>query len=83
MKVRVLYFASAREASGLSEEAIELKGPETSDKLMETLILRHPALGSVMKSCVLALNQEYMTREESRVLQDGDEIAIIPPLSGG
>ena len=83
MKVKVLYFASAREASGLSEEAIELDGQGTTDKLMETLILRHPALGSVMKSCVLALNQEYISREELRMLTDGDEIAIIPPLSGG
>ena len=41
----------------------------------------HPALDSVLRSAVLAVNQEYVT--ENVALRDGDEVAVIPPISGG
>lgn len=83
MKIKVLYFAAAREAAGSSEEMIELEAENTTEQLIAVLLSSHPALSSILKSCVLALNQEYLLKEDSQTLRDGDEIALIPPLSGG
>ena len=84
MKIKILYFATAREAAaGLTEEIVELEDEAGTTELLARLLALHPALSSVMKSCILALNQEYVLKEDSRTLQDGDEIALIPPISGG
>ncbi|KAJ9506312.1 Molybdopterin synthase sulfur carrier subunit [Haematococcus lacustris] len=81
--IRVLYFAVSREVAGVSEEALELEPGTTTDDLLRQLVERHPGLASVLKTCVLALNQEYLEASEGTALKPGDEVAIIPPLSGG
>ena len=83
--VRVLYFAKAREAAGITEEEVHLAEElvTTTVQLIPHLIQLHPMLEGVFNSCVLALNQEYLSQGESVVLKHGDEVAVIPPLSGG
>ena len=81
--VRVLYFAAAREASNTSEESIELPETAGTSDLISLLVARHPKLQSVLNSCILALNQEYLSQGQHMMLKDKDEVAIIPPLSGG
>ncbi|MDA9098178.1 MoaD/ThiS family protein [bacterium] len=77
--VTVLYFARAREATGgLVEEAFDAAD---TDSLRAALIDRHPGLQTVLQSAVLAVNQEYAT--ENLALTDRDEVAVIPPISGG
>ena len=77
--VQVLYFARAREVTGgLTEETFDA---EDTDQLKAALTAKHPALASVLQSAVLAVNQEYVT--ERLTLRDRDEVAIIPPISGG
>ena len=39
--------------------------------------------GAVAGTCVLALNQEYIAPGEPKPLKEGDELAVIPPISGG
>lgn len=82
--VRILYFAKAREVAETSEESVPLQ-PETATTtgLLARLVALHPGLRSVLESCVLALNQEYVSQGEVVQLKDGDEVAVIPPLSGG
>ena len=56
------------------------------DTFMADVVLeRHPGLRSLMKSCVVALNEEYVERENLSTtrLQHRDTVAIIPPISGG
>lgn len=82
--VRVLYFAKAREVAGLAEEEVQLQEPNThSDALTQEIVRRHPGLSSVLTTCVLAVNQEYVQVGERVGLKQGDEVAVIPPLSGG
>ena len=77
--VTVLYFARAREATGgLVEETVDAAH---TDALRAVLVERHPELESVLQSSVLAVNQEYATANVS--LRDRDEVAVIPPISGG
>ena len=83
MKVTILYFAVSREAVGKSQDDVELADDCTSHSLLQLLTATYPRLESVMKSCVFAINQEYVPLSENMALKDGDEIAIIPPLSGG
>ena len=87
--MKVLYFAAAREAVGVTEEDIGMnevgEAANSVGKFREMLIKRHPELESVMKSCVFALNQEYILRdnEDTKSIKDGDVVAVIPPISGG
>ena len=83
--VRVLYFAKSREVAGVSEEAVQLAPQQgiTCAALVEELQRRHPGLSSVLPSCVLAVNQEYVQLTDRLQLKSGDEVAVIPPLSGG
>lgn len=83
MKVRVLFFAASREAAGRNEEEIELSNGATTSTLLQHLVQCYPGLESVMKSCVFAVNQEYVPISQGAELKDNDEVAIIPPLSGG
>jgi molybdopterin synthase catalytic subunit len=83
VELRVLYFAKAREVVGKSEEAVTLAAPATAASLQAHLVATYPDLASVLRSCVFALNQEYVQMEASVPLKDGDEVAVIPPLSGG
>lgn len=80
--VRVLFFASAREATGRSEEMTSCDPEGISERVFwDQLVVRHPALASLRSSMRLARNHEYMDREA--LICPGDEIALIPPVSGG
>lgn len=76
MKVRVRLFAGVRERAGRDELELELpEGARVADALAQ---LAHLAPGV---SLVLAVNREYA--EPDAVLAPGDELAVVPPVSGG
>lgn len=79
MKIHVRCFASVRELFGT--DALELELPEgtTLQALREQLAAEHPEL--LRLPLAYAVNQDYA--EAGRALQDGDEVAFIPPISGG
>ncbi len=81
MTVQVLCFAQAREASGFQQQAVTLPTGTTAEDLLEQLAATHEKLGPLIAVTCLAINQEYATA--TQVLQDGDEVALIPPVSGG
>ena len=83
MRITVLCFARAREIVGASELQLELREGASSSDLVGELVARHPQLQELFRSCVLAVNQEYVQLDQSVPLKDADEVAIIPPLSGG
>ena len=80
MPVTVLYFAVAREASGMESESLAA-WPATVGELRAALAARHPALARVLHRCRLAVNQEFA--QDGDPVPDGAEVAVIPPVSGG
>jgi molybdopterin converting factor subunit 1 len=83
LEVKLLYFAKGREVVGKSEEILSLEAGSTTANLWDILIQRYPKLKDIMNSCVFAVNQQYVPKDASQELHSGDEVAIIPPLSGG
>lgn len=86
--IRVLFFASAREAAGdISKTSLELSADEANTKsLRQKLATLYPALADMVQdeeNLTLALNEEYVTSGQVLPLKDGDTIALIPPISGG
>lgn len=80
--VRMLYFAAARDrAEGLSEEAYDLPRDADLASLVEAAAQRHPRLADMTRWARFAVNQEFAAPD--RVLSDGDEVAVIPPVAGG
>ena len=81
MNVRVLFFASLRERLRRSEDQCSLADGSTVDGLWEALCREYPQLTPLARSIRFAVNHEYV--KGSQVLSDGDEVALIPPVSGG
>lgn len=83
MKVYVRFFASCREAAGT--ELMELELPQDCDieEVVKEVIQKYPHAKEVMESTALAKNLEYVPKGECAKLKEGDEIAFIPPVSGG
>jgi molybdopterin converting factor subunit 1 len=77
----VLYFAHARRITGLSEENIPSTTPLSVSAFWNQLIQRHPDLASLRSSSRLARNNDFLT--SSSHIEPTDEIAVIPPVSGG
>jgi molybdopterin converting factor small subunit len=80
--VRVLFFASARKAAGCAENVLACEEPGVSEAdFWSQLVGIYPALEPLRLSTRLAKNHEYLTAGE--LIKPGDEIALIPPVSGG
>ena len=80
MTVRIRLFASARDAFGFDTREITIDTPSL-DAVRKFLLDEHPAAEVILRSCRFAVNMEY-SRDDAPV-KDGDEVAIIPPVSGG
>ena len=74
-------FASYRERVGQSELALELPDGATAGSLAAQMARRFPGLTRDPGKLVVAVNQEY--RDHDFGLSDKDEVALIPPVSGG
>jgi molybdopterin converting factor subunit 1 len=81
MKVRVRLFASVKEIVGRREVVLELPEGVAASELLQRFAVEHPRLQALLPSLLVAVNREYV--EAARVLRDGDEVAFIPPVSGG
>ena len=81
MSIIVLCFASIRDKLGDSQIEIHPPIPETVSELLNFIKLNYPQLNEHLEIARIAVNQEFV--DSSFSLKEGDEIAIIPPVSGG
>jgi molybdopterin synthase catalytic subunit len=79
--VKVLYFAVARERLGRDEELVELPDNACVADLLGRLRERHDGFSALEPMLKVAVNQDFVTSDEA--LADDDEVALIPPVSGG
>lgn len=79
--MKVLYFARARELAGCAEETWAVEKLEDVEAFWVEAVARHPALAEWRAACRVAVNQEYV--DETCPIRAGDEVAVIPPVSGG
>lgn len=81
MTVAVKLFAGAREAAGQAELSVELPEPASVADVRAALAAACPALAPLLPSCQIAVNGAYAA--PSSVVAATDELALIPPVSGG
>jgi MoaE-MoaD fusion protein len=81
VQVKLFFFAIVREMVGHSEISRELPAGTTVGRMFEQLAEEHPGLTRLRPSLLFMVNEEYAKPE--RLLHDGDEVALIPPVSGG
>ncbi|KAF2852512.1 Molybdopterin synthase sulfur carrier subunit [Plenodomus tracheiphilus IPT5] len=84
----ILYFAAAATFTGKSSE--QLPGPVRARELFDVLEQRYPGIkAKVLSSCAVTVNLDYVdigeddAEDADRVVVQGDEVAIIPPVSSG
>uniref|UniRef100_A0A6M2DL39 Molybdopterin synthase sulfur carrier subunit n=1 Tax=Xenopsylla cheopis TaxID=163159 RepID=A0A6M2DL39_XENCH len=81
--INVLFFAKSRELSGRSNATLCVKSKIKSGELLELLCSTYN-LQSIRNNLLIALNQEYQSDMTLLLaLKENDEIAVIPPISGG
>jgi len=81
MVFQVLFFAIAREVVGKSKEERVLPEPATVASAMDALCMDYPQLQPLRPYLRVALNARFV--EEEALLEEGDELALIPPIAGG
>ena len=81
MKINVLLFASLKDIAGKGQLEIEVDGNCSVEKVSKKLYELYPKLEAFESSVRIALNQEFV--EGDIELEDGDDLAFLPPVSGG
>jgi molybdopterin converting factor subunit 1 len=81
MRVTVRLFARARDLAGAEALTVELPAGATVADLRRRLLEERPALGPLLPRCAVAVGGDFA--EETRALADGEEAAVLPPVSGG
>ena len=82
-RISVLFFARSREITGFGEEEVALPEGASTLSLWAWLLEKHPELAEIKETTVFALNQEYLEPGSDVTLNERDEVALIPPISGG
>src|SRR4051812_39529657 len=81
MELRVFFFGLLKDVCGGAEDRLQAPAGANAGFVFDHYAAKYPKLNEMAQSIVIARNQEFTTRAQE--LQDGDEIALLPPVSGG
>jgi molybdopterin converting factor subunit 1 len=81
MRVKVLFFGRLKDIVGRAEDCVELAAGAPIEQLFAHYGAQHPELARFRPSLVASRNQEFAAW--STALRTGDEVAFLPPVSGG
>ena len=81
MHVRIRLFARLRELAGAAELTRQVPDEATASDAWQVLTAEFPAMTDYGRSVSCAVNEEYARL--TAPLRDGDEVAFLPPVSGG
>ena len=81
IRVKVLFFGRLKEIVGRAEESVDLAEAAPIEELFARYTAHHPELAQFRASLVASRNQEFAAW--STPLHSGDEVAFLPPVSGG
>jgi len=79
--VTIRLFARLREVAGAYDLTRTIPDGSTASDAWQALVAEFPALGDHTSSISVAVNEEYA--KPATALRDGDEVAFLPPVSGG
>ena len=82
MRLEVLLFAAARDAADRDRICVEVGDAARAGDVIEAIGKRLPQLEPLLPSCRLAIDCAYVSAE-TIVTENSEEIALIPPVSGG
>lgn len=81
ISITIRFFASVKDIAKKSETTVELPGASVADDVLSYLTTQYPDMQRFRSYIRIAVNEAYV--DSSFELHDGDEVAIIPPVSGG
>lgn len=81
MKIEVRLFAAAKDAAGSATVQITVPENPTVEELRQHLVTAVPALATMQQTLFVAVNSQYA--DAADIIQETDEIACFPPVSGG
>jgi len=79
--MKVLFFAQSRQAAGCDDYILKTDASLTQPQFWARLVEAFPGLAAQQKTARLARNETYLHHDD--LLHAGDEIAVLPPVSGG
>jgi len=81
MRVDVLYFGTLKDLFGREQQPLDVPDGATVELLLSLLRAQTSKQSDVWRTLAVAVNRDYAGL--STVLHDGDEVALLPPVSGG
>lgn len=81
IQLSIRFFATLRDSVGKKQIEINLDAPATVNDLLHELRKTYPSHEAALNNAVVAVNEEFAFTQDP--LQDGDEVALFPPVSGG
>jgi len=81
MGVRVVFYGRLKQDAGVKTLEIDLQGAQTVGGLVDHLVAAYPALAAQLGTVAYTLGAELVGPEAP--VQDGDELGLLPPVSGG
>lgn len=81
--ITLKYFASLRAIAEKEEDSLDIDNPITIDQLSDIISKTAPKMGAIIreKKVMISVNQEMASADT--IIHDGDEVAFLPPFSGG